>query len=135
MILKKTEMMREAGEKNQTNQKKEVSSNKYGKRIQCGSGAAPAAVPPPAGRWRPWPGSRGLGPRRPSGRGQHAGLHGYGFLSFPLENVSAASPERCCHRNRKRLLLLSSSGLDITLKRRCKQVGNRAVCNRRRDSY
>lgn len=100
------------------------------------SGAAPAVVPPPAGRWRPRPGGHGHGPRRPSGRGKHAGLHGYRSPEFPLENMSAASPERCEHRNRKRLLLQSSSGLDITLRIRCKQVSGRALCNRRRwDGY
>lgn len=77
MISKKTEMMRRGEKTNQQQQKKEVLSNKYGKRIQEGSGAAPAAVPPQAGRWRQWPG----------GRGKHAGLRGQRFLPFPLENV------------------------------------------------
>lgn len=132
MILKKTEMMGGRKKKNHK-QKKEVLSNKYGKRIQERS-----ALPPPAGRWRPWPGSHGLVPHRPSGRGKYAGLRGCGFryLQFPLENTSAASPERCNHQNRKRLLSQSLSGLDITLRIRCKQVGGRAVCNsRRRDGY
>lgn len=127
MIEKKQKMMQGGIKKNQnkTNQKKEVLPNKYGERIQEGSGAAPLRCP-----HRPAGGAHG-----PAAAG-NAGLHGYGFLSFPLENVSAASPERCDHRNRKRLLLQSSSGLDIMLRIWCKQVGRRAVCNRRRwDGY